>query len=96
MSDEFEFDHPGNVVYCEREFSPIQHRLTLSTVEEFVHTSLDRYAFIAVTAFSSTLDGLFKIVQSENQRQQQLMDETSSHFWRDLNVGTITIINSVQ
>jgi len=65
MSDKFEFDHPGNVVYCECEFSPIQHRLTLSTVEEFVQTSPDTYAFIAVTASSSTLDGLFRIVQSE-------------------------------
>jgi hypothetical protein len=48
---------------------------------------------------SSTLDGLFKIVQSENQHQQQLMDETGSHYWHDLNVGTIhttTIMNLVQ
>lgn len=77
MTDKFEFCHPGNVIY----------------LEEFVHTSLNIYAFIAVTASTSTLDGFLKIVQSENQRQQQLMDETGSHYRRELDFNDESFLN---
>lgn len=46
----------------------------LWTVESFVQTSLDHFAFVAITPSPSTLDGLIEMVESENKRVQKAMD----------------------
>ncbi len=61
------------------------------TVEAFVHTSLDLYAFIAITASSSTLHDLIEVVKVDNNRRQQDMDETGHVVPRMLNVNTLLI-----
>jgi hypothetical protein len=69
-------------------------RSHFSIVEAFVHTSLDLYAFIAVTASSSTLDDLLDMVKSDNQRQQQEMDQFGITSGRSLNVSPHFVIIS--
>jgi hypothetical protein len=54
--------------------------------------SLDLYAFIAVTASSSTLDALIEMVKSENDRQQREMDALGVIQSRSLDVGADLII----
>ena len=57
--EEFTLDQPCNLVF----------------LESFVHTALDLYAFIAMTASLSTLDNLIQMVKSDNDRRQLAMDE---------------------
>jgi hypothetical protein len=61
------------------------------TVEVFVHTSVDLYAFIALKAFSSTLCDLIEMVKIDNNRRQQEMDETGRAVPRMLNVNALLI-----
>jgi hypothetical protein len=56
------------------------------TVEAFVHTSLDLYAFIALTASSSTLCDLIEMVKVDNNRCQQEIDESGHTLPRMLDV----------
>ena len=60
----------------------------ISTVEPFVRISLDHYPFIAITASSSTLCDLIKMVELDNNRRQQEMDETGYDAYRKLDVST--------
>jgi hypothetical protein len=46
----------------------------LQTVEPFVHTSLDLYAFIALAPSSSTVEQLINIVKSDNEQRLQRMN----------------------
>jgi hypothetical protein len=55
-------------------------------VEAFIHTSLDFYAFIAITASSSTLCDLIKMVKDDNNRRQQKVNQSGYVFPRILNV----------
>jgi hypothetical protein len=61
------------------------------TVEPFVHTSLDLFAFIAITGSSSTLHDLINMVKVDNNRRQQEMDETGYDVPRELNVNVLFI-----
>jgi hypothetical protein len=54
----------------------------------FIHTSLDLYAFIAITASAPTLDGLINMVQANNNSHQQELDEVGAAPHRALNVNT--------
>jgi len=63
------------------------YSISCLTVEAFVHTSLDHYAFIAVTASSSTLYDLIKMVKDDNSRRQMMMDKTGHNSYRELNVS---------
>jgi hypothetical protein len=56
-------------------------------VEAFVHTSLDFYAFIAITASFSTLCDLIKMVKDDNNQRQQQMDEFGYDALRIINVN---------
>ncbi|RDB28945.1 hypothetical protein Hypma_016031 [Hypsizygus marmoreus] len=59
---------------CRYEFK-INTQGNLSFLESFVHTSLDDFAFIAITASSSTLEGLIALVQADNDMRQRQIDE---------------------
>jgi hypothetical protein len=65
----------------------------LRTVESFVHTSLDLYAFIALTPSSSTVNGLIKMVRSDNDRRQEEMDRrgNAGHRSLDVRICVVTI-----
>jgi hypothetical protein len=52
------------------------YHLIFDTVEASVHLSLEVYAFIALTASSSTLHGLIEMVKADNNQRQEDMDET--------------------
>ena len=56
------------------------------TVESFVHTSLDLYAFIALVPSSSIVNELIEMVKSDNDRRQQEMDQKGHAKRRSLNV----------
>ncbi|KAF8809017.1 hypothetical protein BYT27DRAFT_7284830 [Phlegmacium glaucopus] len=57
----------------------------LAFLESFIHTALDLYAFIAITASLSTLNDLIEMVQSDNDRRQLAMDDHGLYFHRSLN-----------
>ena len=57
-------------------------------MESFLHTALDLYAFIAVTASLSTLNDLIEMVQSDNDHRQLTMDEDGADLYRSLNVSS--------
>ena len=69
-------------------FLPLGTHLILKQVEAFVHISLDLYAFIAITASAPTLDGLIDMVQADNDRRQEELDEVGEAPERALNVNT--------
>ena len=56
------------------------------TVESFVHTSLDLYAFIALVPSSSVVNELIEMVKSDNDRRQREMDQRGHARRRSLNV----------
>jgi hypothetical protein len=49
------------------------------------------YAFIAVTASSSTLDELLEVVKAENDSRQQTADETGNLDERSLDVSCLCL-----
>ncbi|KAF9512295.1 hypothetical protein BS47DRAFT_1372848 [Hydnum rufescens UP504] len=61
--------------------------------EAFVHISLNLYAFIAITASSSTLDNLIMMVKSNNNCRQQEMDERGVASHRLLNFAALEFTN---
>ena len=65
--------------------------ILLSTVEAFVHKSLDTYAFVALTASSSTICDLIDMVTADNDRRQQQMDETGHDFRRNFRIIVMAI-----
>ncbi|KAK2464686.1 hypothetical protein APHAL10511_003262 [Amanita phalloides] len=65
----------------------------LAYLEAFVHTSLDLYAFIAVTASSSTLEDLLQMVKLDNDRRQQVLDETGIEPLRMLDFSLPSVAN---
>ena len=67
--------------------------LNFCTVEAFVHTSLDLYAFIAVTASLSTLDDLLEMVKSDNDRRQRILDEKGVAPSRSLDVMIALLVD---
>lgn len=62
-------------------------------LEPFVHTSLDLYAFIALSPSSSTVNGLIKMVKSDNDRRQQEMDRRGGAKYRSLNFLSSSFTN---
>ncbi|KAF5373473.1 hypothetical protein D9615_009468 [Tricholomella constricta] len=65
----------------------------LAYLEAFVHTSLDLYAFIAVTASLPTLDDLLQMVKSDNDRRQRMLDETGIAPTRLLDFSLPSVAN---
>jgi len=55
--------------------------------------SLELYAFIAVTASSSTLDDLLEMVKSDNDGRQRMLDETGLAPTRSLDVMSALLVN---
>ena len=53
--------------------------------------SLDTYAFIGITASSSTLHDLIEMLKVDNNRRQKHMDETGYDIWREINVNALLI-----
>jgi hypothetical protein len=76
--EDFSLDDPCNLAYCKSEGYAWSrwYPVWCLTVEAFVHTSLDLYTFIALTASSSTLCDLIEMVKVDNNWRQQEMDET--------------------
>jgi hypothetical protein len=70
-----------------RALCAISHNRFFCTVEGFVHTALDQYAFIAITASFSTLNDLIEMVQSDNDRRQLAMNDTGIDIRRSLDVS---------
>ena len=87
----FNLEDPCNLTLRKSEGSCTDKTYLLRTVEPFVHTSLDLYAFIALSPSSSTVNGLIKMVKSDNDRRQQEMDRMGCAGDRLLNVRIITI-----
>ncbi|KAH9975300.1 hypothetical protein BGW80DRAFT_1296329 [Lactifluus volemus] len=56
----------------------------LAFLESYIHTSLDVYAFIAITPSLSTLDNLIQMVKSDNDYRQSEMDEIGRLYPRKL------------
>ncbi|RDB27894.1 hypothetical protein Hypma_002215 [Hypsizygus marmoreus] len=58
----------------------------LSFLESYIHTSLNDFAFIAVTASSSTLEGLISLLQDDNNMRQQKIDDYGDVYSRSPDV----------
>ena len=84
----FSVDAPCNLAFRKSEGFTTRTHLILKQVEAFVHISLDLYAFIAITASAPTLDGLIDMVQADNDRRQEELDEVGEAPERALNVNT--------
>ncbi|KIM84707.1 hypothetical protein PILCRDRAFT_393899 [Piloderma croceum F 1598] len=65
----------------------------LAFLESFVHTALDLYAFIAITASLSTLNDLIEMVQSDNDHRQLVMDDKGIDIRRSLNFDIPSFTN---
>jgi len=50
------------------------HATSLFPIEPFAHTSLDLYAFLAVTPYASSLRDLIAMVRLDNSRRQKELD----------------------
>jgi hypothetical protein len=57
------------------------------TVESFIQTSLDVYAFIAITPSLPTLDNLIQMVKTNNDYRQSRMDDGGYLYARELDVS---------
>ena len=62
-------------------------------VEPYLHISLDLYAFFAITPSLSTADSLIAMVQGDNKRRQDLLDQEGFFSPRNLDVGVILLMD---
>lgn len=86
-TDGFTLHDDCNLAYCKFEICvTVTYTCLILLVEPSIYTALDHYAFIAVTASSSTLDELLKVVQVENDARQQTANETGRILERRLDV----------
>ncbi|KAI0298917.1 hypothetical protein BC826DRAFT_88993 [Russula brevipes] len=63
-------------------------------LESHIHTSLDLYAFIAITPSSSTLDKLIQMVTSDNDARQHAIDGKGVMIRRSLSFTAPCFVNS--
>ncbi|OBZ66131.1 hypothetical protein A0H81_13738 [Grifola frondosa] len=65
----------------------------LNYLEAFIHTSLDLYALIAITASASTLEDLITMVKRDNDARQAEIDQTGAARPRFINLDSPSFTN---